>query len=140
MNYRLKDQELQRKLDEISNGDFSLKLQEKPMSTLSPDFVEVGFSREKGKIVRCFTATFRSDEIEEVPQFNPNGWNSFPEVTPPEGKLMRLEVFSSDSLGQRTHHYAAKFKNGEWMKDYTDNPVLIGDFDDVCFRPWEDPE
>ena len=140
MTVRLKDRELQKKLDEISGGDFSQKLQEKPTSSLSPNFVEVGFSREKGKIVRCFTATFRIDEIEKVPEFDPNDWNRFPEVTPPEDELMRLEVTNPKSLRHIVYRYAAKFKNGEWVKDCTENSVLIGDFDAVRFRPWGDPD
>lgn len=133
--YRLKDQELQRKLDEISNGDFSLKLQEKPESPLSPDFVEVGFSREKGKVVRCFTATFRFDDIEEVPEYDPNSWNRFPEVTPPEGVWMRVET----DMG---FGFKARFQFGDWLDNRND---IVGPPDGidgaaVRFRPWEDPE
>lgn len=140
MKWRLKDQELQKKLDEISNGDFSLKLQEKPMSTLSPNFVEVGFSREKGKIVRCFTATFRSDEIEEVPQFNPNGWNLFPDVTPPEIGTYRLEVFLDD--GDKPYVQVAGFWNGKrWVADDPEGGghYYVTDGERMRFRPWEDP-
>ena len=133
MAYRLKDRELQRKLDEISNGDFSLKLQEKPESPLSPDFVEVGFSREKGKVVRCFTATFRFDDIEEVPEYDPTKWNPFPEVTPPEGPLMRLEY--SDQIGAKRKVCATYF-NGEWISfdGFKIEPR------NARFRPWEDLE
>ena len=133
MAYRLKDRELQRKLDEISNGDFSLKLQEKPESPLSPDFVEVGFSREKGKVVRCFTATFRFDDIEEVPEYDPTKWNRFPEVTPPEGVWMRVET----DMG---FGFKARFQFGDWLDSRND---IIGEKDgidgsSIRFRPWED--
>ena len=132
MSYRLKDRELQKKLDEISNGDFSLKLQERPESSLSPNFVEVGFSREKGKIVRCFTATFRLDEIEEVLDYNPNKWNVYPDVTPPEGVWMRVET----DMG---FGFKARFQFGDWLDNRND---IIGakdgiDGSSIRFRPWE---
>lgn len=65
MKYRLKDQELQKKLDEISGGDFSEKLQ-KSVRVLNSVAIGVPFSREKGKNTKWFEAFFFPDEIEEV--------------------------------------------------------------------------
>lgn len=66
--YRLKDQELQRKLDEISNGDFSRNLtkavKQTPKGKDLPILVEFhGFGQGN---LRRFYATLEADEIEEI--------------------------------------------------------------------------
>ena len=148
MRYRLKDRELQRKLDEISEGDFSRALKNERFEFVQRQgsdgrFVRVRFgNRYVGTewFIRIYVADFREWEFEKAELYDPNSWNRFPEVTPPEDELMRLEVTNPKSLRHTTYCYAAKFKNGEWVKDCTENTVLIGDFDAVRFRPWEDPE
>lgn len=35
---------------------------------------------------------FYLHEYEELKEYNPNDWNSYPEVTPPDGVLMRVET------------------------------------------------
>lgn len=65
MKYRLKNQELQRKLDEISGGDFSERLQES-VSKIAPVVVfcfgESPYPQSKHR----FMVSFRHDEIEKV--------------------------------------------------------------------------
>lgn len=65
MRYMLKDRELQRKLDEISNGDFSERLQE-GVSKIAPVVVfSFGESPYPEKRHR-YMVSFRHDEIEKV--------------------------------------------------------------------------
>lgn len=65
MKYQLKDKELQRKLDEISDGDFSERLQE-GVSKIAPvvvfSFGESPYPESKHR----FMVSFRHDEIEQV--------------------------------------------------------------------------
>lgn len=65
MKYRLKDKELQKKLDEISNGDFSERLQE-GVSKIAPvvvfSFGESPYPESKHR----YMVSFRHDEIEQV--------------------------------------------------------------------------
>lgn len=144
MKYALKDRELQKKLDKLTDGDFSRQLQELDKIDFLLDVIQFAFGEPvEGMLIGAykpcrFSIRLNKNEIkiEDEKGYDPTQWNDYPDVTPPEGKLMRLEVFSSDSLGQRTHHHAAKFKNGEWVKDCTENTVFIGDFDNVRFRPW----
>lgn len=134
MKYRLKDQTMQANLDVLSGGDFSLKLQEQVTPyKLTLTFVEVGFSREKGKNTRWFTATFRSEEIEEIPEYNPRAWNDYPKVTPPEGDFMRVVFLWNDgSIGYR----CGTFREGTWF-DSEDHNLEIENV--YRFRPWDDP-
>lgn len=65
MTWKLKDRELQKKLDEISDGDFSERLQE-GVSKIAPVVVfcfgESPFPESKHR----FMVSFRHDEIEKV--------------------------------------------------------------------------
>ena len=67
----------------------------------------------------------RPEAIEEIPDYNPKGWNNYPEVTPPENELMRIECHDG-TCG------AGAFVNGEWHEDGTDELPNV-----IRFRPWE---
>ena len=91
MKYRLKDRELQRKLDEISDGDFSARLHKER------GLIKDSFQKEPRLHVLWFgegsqfSAALYADMLEEVQEYDPHAWNSFPEVEPPEGVWMRVE-------------------------------------------------
>lgn len=131
MKYRLKDRELQRKLDALSNGDFSRQL----ASNKKRIFAELNFLKQMILWFRKSEGPFHAlmitpDMVEKVREHDPTKWNNYPEVTPPEGALMRVE-------GE--HAYAARYVvddvGGYWMSD--DGFEL----DNVYrFRPWEDEE
>lgn len=129
MKYRLKDRELHRKLDEITDGGFSARLFEE--RELIEDRLRKGHGLYVIWLKRpTMTVTLRPDMLEEVHECDPKAWNAFPEVTPPVGVLMRAE-------GE--HAYAARYVvddvGGYWMSD--DGFEL----DDIYrFRPWEDEE
>lgn len=65
MKFRLKDRALQKKLDEISGGDFSERLQES-VSKIAPvvvfRFGESPYPEKKHR----YMVSFRHDEIEQV--------------------------------------------------------------------------
>lgn len=116
MKFRLKDRDLQRKLDEISGGDFSPRLQDvwsknegRSVATFS-----FGDERDDDVILRKFSVTIYEDEIVAVPEYAPRAWNKFPEVTPPREQDMRVEMGEGcgymawwDGYNWRTgsHHY-----------------------------------
>lgn len=132
--YRLRDRKLQQKLDELSHGAFSemLKTMGKFMATKSTTHVQLGESR--------FTVTLHKQDFEISPEYNPNAWNVYPDVTPPEGVMMRVE---RDDYGT-VRRDCAIFENGKWLltedgKASVDSNGLYNvTFDDVKrFRPWE---
>lgn len=84
--YRLRDRKLQQKLDELSHGAFSEMLKtmgrflvEKPATN-----IQLGTSR--------FTVKLFKEDFEVEPKYDPNDWNSYPDVTPPEGVMMRCII------------------------------------------------
>ena len=135
MKYRLKDRELQKKLDEISNGDFSRQV-ELNNSRLGP---ELEFKKQ---IVLWFGSVplyaleITPDMLEEVREYDPHKWNNFPEVEPPEDVWMRVER----CVDGRTYHFAARYvpvgdsEDYEWLSEAN----LSIDVD--RFRQWDDPE
>lgn len=100
--YRLKDQELQKKLDEISGGGFTEALR----SVKNPNCIV--FQARNGGPAMSIMLT--SQDIEPFLEYNPDDWNAYPEVTPPEGVLMRVE-FVYDGRFCRN---CAVFENGAW--------------------------
>lgn len=136
MIYRLKDRELQRKLDALSDAlRFSDRLQKscQEQNSDKADYIFVRFGnfvlKEDGD-QPCYTAHILKSDIEEYEEYNPNDWNNFPEVTPPRNVLMRCEWedFSGNIL-----HYAARF-DGAWRDD--EGRIVAAD----RFRPWNDEE
>lgn len=138
MTWHLKNRELERKLNELSNGEFSKNLHE---------FDEDIFASYFGKTIRIknysycteggddepiieripkFGFYFTKDELEEEPGYNPLVWNKYPDVAPPENELMRIECYDG-TCG------AGTFVNDEWHEDGTDELPNV-----IRFRPWED--
>lgn len=138
--YRLLDQELQRHLDAISGGDFSMQLNEQSLDGLSPDIaVRVPYGGRLGYLWR-FVAVFRVDEILIQKEYDPDDWNSYPDVTPPEGVLMRVELETSEG---DVYRKCAIFENGNWWKVNESNgkasciAIEIAGGKVKRFRPWE---
>ena len=134
MKYRLKDRELQKKLDEISKGDFS--------DALEVCSAAVASALKRGKPTTIWfgvqpqlSLEITSDMLEEVREYDPHGWNDFPEVEPPEGVLMRCEWIDCDGIA---HHFAATcayvVNRFEWYDDEG------GEVEVSRFRPWDNPE
>lgn len=146
MTIRLKDKALQKKLDEISNGDFSRALKEnlfdRPCSPMDCKVTyRVFFGEPPDAFANRFSAVFRDDEVEDVSEYDPNSWNKWPEVTPPYNVMMRLKMKD----GHLRVGYFKEFSDGGrwatqdgiaqilWMGLWkgAGNPVEF-------FRPWED--
>lgn len=143
MTYRLKDRVLQNHLDAISNGEFSRCLQTelqdiRGSGTTDADYrVFFGFMSGRSELVNRFSMLLYEHEIEAIPEYNPNDWNAYPEVTPPEGVLMRVEIEYPDGDVSRA---CSIFKDEVWWEAVNGEPIdeevtLIGKV--KRFRPWE---
>jgi len=126
--YRLRDRKLQQKLDELSHGAFSEMLKtmgrflvEKPATN-----IQLGESR--------FTVTLFKEDFEVEPEYDPNDWNVFPDVTPPEGVLMRVETKGGRKFCGYYHTFA---EGGCWCyEDGTICPEAISE-SVKRYRSWE---
>lgn len=133
--YCLKDKKLHEQLDAISNGEFTKKINWWMKNGLKPEETAYVTLRENPSI-DVFIKVIGS-EIES--EYNPHGWNNFPEVTPPEGVMMRLELTCLDQEERRYGAYWSPncnswiFANGDCMSEYENKCV-------IRFRSWDDEE
>lgn len=139
--YRLKDQELQKKLDEISDGDFSRQIEGnlqniKGRGTTDADY-RLFFGELSGRyeIVNRFSMLLYEHEIEVFEEYDPNDWNVFPDVTPPEGVWMRTEHRDETDPPGIIRKVGAVFQDGAWRNSTGEAyPSYISI---KRFRPWE---
>ena len=126
MTLHLKDRVMEQKLNELSNGEFSKILNESDMT--NPNCI--CFTIDKKEDIEL-SVYLRPEAIE--PEYDPNAWNEYPKVMPPEYVWMRL---ASCPVGPVAGHVCAKIKNGKWFLD--DGTVEnFGDYP-ARVRPWED--
>ena len=139
MTWHLKDKELEKKLNELNNGEFSRNLVNRTDGGFVSHFggwVSFTESCMQGPLLKefpRFSAFFTEDEVEDVSEYNPHDWNEYPAATPPEGIPMRVETES----GGYIYRECAIFENGIWKceRDGKADEELYGNV--KRFRPWE---
>lgn len=150
MKWRLKNKELQKRLDLLTNEGFSYEMEtqmeaitensEKELSTKNElKAFRKGFGTlfmEPIEIMEGVEVAFAisADMMEEVKAYNPNAWNSWPKTEPPKMIAMRLET-EDGSRGTKA------FFDGRWRQygggtplDYIENVWC----QPLRYRPWED--
>jgi hypothetical protein len=135
--YRLKDQELQKHLDAISGGEFTATIESGSFEFDEDDMAVVTFgSAMHGTeiIAGKFSVILDKNETYELAKYNPNNWNNYPDVTPPEGVLMRIETKGGRKFCGYYHTFA---EGGCWC--YQDGTVCPEATSKSVkrFRPWE---
>lgn len=135
MKYRLKNKELQKKLDDLWGNRFSEELNDECKRTGSTGNIYMSLPIDPAtdkdeKRYSFVTFHFMREDIERFVEYNPNGWNNFPEVTPPRNVLMRCVWVD---LSCNTLHYAARF-DGSWRDD--EGRIVAVD----RFRPWDEED
>lgn len=133
MALHLKDRAMEQKLNELSNGEFSKILNESDMK--NPNCI--CFTIDKKEDIEL-SVYLRPEAIEL--EYNPHGWNNYPEVTPPEGELMRVELFNL--MLRKITRACAIYCNETWYAELNGEPngtlELAGMTRVKRFRPWED--
>ena len=131
--YRLKDQELQKKLDEISGGSFTESLE----SIKKPSCI-VFQARNGGP---AMSVNLTKQDIEQFLEYNPNDWNIWPEVAPPKDVYMRVELRTKGTdldtpeprLGKVYFQGCGYWDGREW--------IVLGCHvlpdSEVRYQPWE---
>lgn len=133
MTWHLKDRELEKKL--IKTCPNFIECIEDAIQTKEKDtnYIYVEFDREREEDTLGFNYLyFWDDELEDIPEYNPKTWNSYPEVIPPENVLMRVEC-------DNNMHTALIYKNNHWQFESGEH---FSSFEKIYkvkrFRPWED--
>lgn len=153
MKYRLKNKELQKQLDEISNGDFSQKLETEArrrfVGVLNREIVSVYYG-DFDALANRFSAIFEIDEVEEAPEYDPHNWNEWPDVTPPVEVPMRCEIWIEETpkgaifKGIVFLPTCLKWDGSAWRncRDGVSSldEMFEGEIKRLRFRPWVDPD
>ena len=142
MTWHLKDRELERVLEKYSDGNFVKALN----FAIERDWIDaanvVTVEFERKFLSRGYTNdfSFRTDELEEVQEYNPNAWNDSRKVTPPEGVVFRAKVYRAE--GETVLYECLIFRRSVWYRVINGKPLGIqfslyeGDY--VEFKSWED--
>lgn len=130
MTWRLKDKVLQERLDSFSNGKFSKELEE-CADDIHSECIVIEFDKYGDVELNVYV---RPAALEKIPEYNPNDWNKYPDITPPECVWMRAEM--QDSFDKRGffRKVGAIYKNGRWFN--STNEEYPSNFKVVRFRPW----
>lgn len=130
MQWHLKDQLLQERLDSFPNGKFSKELEE-CADDIHSECIVIELDKYGDVELSVFV---RPPALEKIPEYNPNDWNEYPKVTPLENIPMRVETES----GGYIYRECAIFNEGVWKceRDGNADEELYGHV--KRFRPWED--
>lgn len=121
MTLRLKDREQQAWLDKMTGGLFS-----EALNLFMEDAAKIEFQINDKTVV-----TITRNDLEIIDKYHPDFWNAYPEVTPPEGVLMRVEC-------ENNMHTALIWKDGAWQYESGEPFAAFAVLFKVKrFRPWE---
>lgn len=124
MKLRLKDRDQQAWLDKVTGGLFSESLN---LFTEDADKIEF-------QICDKAIITFKRKDLEIIDKYHPDFWNAYPEVTPPEDVLMRVETGGGKKFCGYYHTFA---EGGCWCyEDGTVCPEAISK-SVKRYRTWE---
>ena len=124
MAWRLKDKKLEAELNKLSNGEFSKRLNEAVKSGVS----SISLTINDGKVAIFLDGR----DLEHLRDYNPNAWNEYPAVTPPEHTWMRVELLYPN--GNKTR-LGLRFVGDQWMDEAGVVYLCLG-CESVRFRPW----
>lgn len=142
MTWHLKDRELERVLEKYSDGNFVKALN----FAIERDWIDaanvVTVEFERKFLSRGYTndLSFRTDELEEVHEYNPKIWNDSRKVTPPENVIFMAKVYRAE--GETVLYECLIFRRSVWYRVINGKPLGIqfslyeGDY--VEFKSWED--
>lgn len=124
MTLRLKDREQQAWLDKMTRSMFA-----EARNAFMEDAEQIKFDINDKAIL-----TIKRDEVENVGEYDPDFWNVYPEVKPPEGVLMRVETGGGRKFCGYYHFFA---EGGCWC--YEDGTVCSEATSKSVerYRPWE---
>ena len=141
MKYRLKNKELQKKLDELfGHQRFSEELNAECRRTGCRGNINMCLSFDPAVDIardRCSYVSFyfMREDIECFVEYNPKVWNNFPDVEPPEYVWMRC-VMTDIHHNNRIVRVGAKFSAGAW-RDH-EGVAFEPRFRVDKFKPWDE--
>lgn len=147
MSWQLKNKTLEEELCRMFPGFLEALNHAAKLSFCCTNYVAVEFNRELDNgDTHENHLVFSYDELEIVYEYNPNDWNEYPKVKPPENRLMMfngMNRYGDIYIGSAVYH------NGLWLIPKTSQTAETGSTYLGCklqpsslstgkFKPWED--
>lgn len=82
-----------------------------------------------------WSLTINRNQLNEVVAYDPCAWNNYPEVTPPEGVLMRIEGQYA-KRPELEYYGALVYLEGAWH--FADTSEIADNVIVERFRPWDE--
>ena len=135
MTWHLKNRKLEKKLNELVDGDqFTEALNRECLYPQNKNIIVVKFGKNCGHIKGSFCCYFQKDDIINI-GYDPKAWNKYHEVTPPYGVMMRIKMKN----GYLRAGYLKKFSDGDCWVNPNGFLMSKAENDEIeLFRPWED--
>lgn len=135
MAYKLKDEELQKKLDELTDRDLSRALKANRIYFGMGDRVSITLHVKKDVDLELILKREAMEWLgiqmaNHSGGYDPDMWNWWPDVQPPDNVPMRVVVFDNDGNDTTWCGYGV-FKNGKWEMDHE-----LGPDSEVKYRVW----
>ena len=136
MTYKLKDEELQKKLDELTDRDLSRSLKANRINIDSiRGLASINLHVKKDVDLELILKREALEWLDisspnKSGEFDPDMWNWWPNVQPPNNVPMRVVVFDNDVEDTIWCGYGV-FKNGKWEMDHE-----LGPDSEVKYRVW----
>ena len=137
MTYKLKDEELQRKLDELTDGGLTQALKNNNVLDLFyHSKIYIPISLKDGVNLQLEVARDAIDMSDWRTEnhnrsYDPDVWNAYPKVLPPCDVPMRVEIYGEK--GCRWKGFGIYKGDGVWDMD---NSLCSGE--DMLYRPWKE--
>lgn len=134
MVIRLKDKELQAALDQVSGSSRGFSDALESISVIGPTGAYVKFGTN-GQ----YRMTVYTDDVEPIPVYNPNDWNSYPDVVPPTDREFRVEFYHTEGEGtpefkrQCLCKSYGQWDGRQWRINATED---VTEANEILFRPW----
>lgn len=135
IRYELKDKERHAALEKMFPG-FGEDLQTACEDDFDNGFNHVCVQLSAGSDVFYFgTVDIRKTAIRMEEVYDPKSWNNYPEVTPPEGVLMRIEGQYA-KRPELEYYGALMYLEGAWH--FADTVEIADNVIVERFRPWDE--
>ena len=132
--YRIKDSALETKIRQLYNTDYGYQqdLNEYCRELLADDepTIDIEIRPEDSVTGGWIQVQIKKSDVEEVEYYDPDKWNEFPKVVPPQKGWYRVETF--DGPDNQCKRWALEWTGTAW-----ENPYPAWYAHKFRFKPWD---
>lgn len=108
--WKIKDKDLREKLSSLVTDD---EINRECIKQMNDEYEAVYIP---GLSSRGFALSIKKSNLVEVPDYDPNEWNPYPDVTPPENGLYLVTISFESQLSVMIFHWDHSLDPAKWWK------------------------